>query len=70
MEKDDVKAAEWFRKAADQGYYWGQYNLGSFYASGRGVEKDDVKAVEWYQKAARQGHKEAQNALSEMGKTW
>ena len=33
--EDDVEAAEWFRKAAEQGYAGGQCNLGVMYAEGR-----------------------------------
>ena len=57
---DLVKAAEWYRKAAEQGYADAQYMLGIFYFNGLGVPEDVVKAVEWYRKAAEQGHPGAQ----------
>ncbi|WP_296820939.1 hypothetical protein [Thiobacillus sp.] len=38
--KQDLPAAAgWFRKAADQGHALAQFNMGIFYASGKGVEK-------------------------------
>ncbi|MFA6289323.1 MAG: tetratricopeptide repeat protein [Opitutaceae bacterium] len=48
------------RKSAEQGDDVAQCNLGSAYASGRGVPKDLVEAVKWYRKAAEQGYAQAQ----------
>lgn len=53
--QDDVKAAEWFRKAADQGNAQAQNSLGVMYALGRGVARDKEEAVRWYRKAAKGG---------------
>ncbi|MBR0056836.1 MAG: sel1 repeat family protein, partial [Kiritimatiellae bacterium] len=41
VEKDVVQAAEWYRKAADQGYAEAQWMLGCCYHNGRGVEKNE-----------------------------
>ena len=57
------KAAERFRKAAEQGYAPAQYNLGVCYAKGQGVAQNYAEAVKWYSKAAEQGNKYAQNNL-------
>lgn len=54
FEKDEAKAVEWYRRAAEQGYVEGQLKLGECYHFGEGVEKDVAKAVEWYQKAMEQ----------------
>lgn len=51
-----VKAAEWYRKAAEMGLADAQNTLGVMYTDGKGVEKDDVMAVQWYRKAANQSH--------------
>lgn len=51
---DKGKAAEWYRKAADQGHAEAQFKLGKMYATGNGVEKDEGKAAEWHRKAAAQ----------------
>lgn len=55
VSKDEIKAFQWFQKAAEQGHVDAQYNLGEMYADGRGVGKDRDKAVEWYQKASNHG---------------
>ena len=57
---------KWFRKAAEQGNAYGQYNLGFCYANGVGIAKDDEEAVKWFRKAADQGLKEAQEALERL----
>lgn len=53
--QDYTKAAEWFKKSAEQGDAFGQSGLAYLYSQGRGVPKDYSKAAEWYAKAARQG---------------
>jgi TPR repeat protein len=64
VSQDDVKAAEYFRKAADLGYWKGQLNLGLMYARGRGLAKDPGEALQWIQRAADQGVSEAQLDLA------
>ena len=63
VEKDEVKAFEWYKKAAEQGHISAQYNVGVCYDNGEGVEKDKRKAFGWYERAAEQGHVEAQYNL-------
>jgi hypothetical protein len=53
--KDEQRAAEDFRRSADQGLSNSQAMLGILYSKGEGVPKDPAKAVEWFQKAADQG---------------
>src|SRR5262245_8041855 len=43
-----------------------QYQLGSFYRSGRGVAQDDGLAFKWMQAAAEQGHLRAQFNVGSM----
>jgi len=64
--EDDTEAVKWYRKAADQGYVRGQYNLGNMYAIGTGVPEDDKEAVKWFRKAAEQGDAQAQYNLGVM----
>jgi len=64
--RDDVQAAEWFRKAAEQGNAEAQANLGFVYMVGRGVAPDDAQAVGWLRKAAEQGNAIAQTNLGLM----
>ncbi len=67
--KDDpsqyVKAVEWYKKAADQNYGEGQFNLGHCYEKGLGVEKDYKKAIDLYLKAADNDNV---NAMCKLGK--
>jgi TPR repeat protein len=61
---DDREAARLFKLAADQGAAWAQYNLGLFYAHGRGgLPKDDREAARLFKFAADQGDAWAQANL-------
>jgi len=51
-----LKAAQWYKKAAAQGYAQAQGQLGIMYHTGRGGAHSDVEAARWYKKAAEQGH--------------
>ena len=64
--KQYPEAVECYRKAAEQGYAYAQYNLGYMYRNGYGVTKDYGEAVRWYRKAAEQGDATAQNNLGFM----
>ena len=43
-----------------------QYQTGTSYANGEGVEQSFTKAREWLKKAATQGHEEAINNLKSL----
>jgi len=58
--EDFMRAVEWYKKSADNGYAAAQYYLGYCYFKGRGVEQNREKAAELYQKAAEDGYAEAQ----------
>ena len=67
VEQDDVQAAYWYRKAAEEDLPEAQYELGNMYATGRGgIAQDDGQAVLWYRKAADHDHMEAQYELGKM----
>ena len=71
VEKDLARAAEWFGKAANQGYAPAQYAMGLAMEFGQGAPKDPARAAGWYEKAAGQGHAPAQHAMGlvcEFGK--
>jgi TPR repeat protein len=59
-------AIKWFRKAAEKGTCWGQFNLAIRYARGDGVPQDYAEAVKWFQKAAEQNDAMSQFWLGEM----
>jgi hypothetical protein len=58
--QDYGQAAQWYRRAADQGEADAQNNLGRLYDNGQGVPQDHGQAVQWYRKAAEQGSAVAQ----------
>jgi TPR repeat protein len=62
--KNYVEAANWFRRAADQGVAQAQFNLALMYLDGTGVRRDLAEAMKWFQEAANQGLPLAQNNLS------
>ena len=61
-----MTAAEWYRKAADQGNASAQYKIGVFYENGYGVTQDKEQAMQWYKKAAEQGNESAKSAIDRM----
>ncbi|MFZ2168174.1 MAG: caspase family protein, partial [Methylococcaceae bacterium] len=54
IKPDFSHAAEWFRKAAEQGYSRAQKNLGALYEQGLGVPKDPETALKFYRQAIGQ----------------
>lgn len=48
-------AAQWYRRAAEQGFARGMINLGFLYEKGLGVERDPAIALQWYRQAAGLG---------------
>jgi hypothetical protein len=62
-------AAQWFRKAADQGNAEAQASLGQLYVDGHGVPQDPAAAASWFRKAADQGSPRAQYDLGQIYKT-
>ena len=60
VSQDYTKAAELYRKSAEQGNATAQCDLGYCYEKGQGVSQDYYKAVEWYRKSAEQGDATAQ----------
>ncbi len=61
-----IKALNWYKKSAAQGYAPAKVKIGDMYAAGRnrydgsGIEKDMQKACIWYWGAAQQGLAEAE----------
>jgi TPR repeat protein len=53
--QDDIKASQWYQRAADQGHLNAQSILGAVYWAGRGVPKDLSKSYFWSALAAKQG---------------
>ncbi len=52
--RDDVRAAHWYRRAAELGQPEAQYELALMYELGLGVPVDPDEAANWYGLAAEQ----------------
>ena len=63
VEKNEVKAAKWYRKAAEQGHPEAQLMLGLCYRDGEGVKKNYQVSARWIRKAAKQNDPNAQKEL-------
>ena len=57
------QATDWFRKAAEQGDAYAQYNLGLMYFNGEGLPQNYSQAASWFRKAGTQGHSDSLNNL-------
>ena len=66
VEKDEKKAAEWYRKAAEQGRGRACFNLAIFYERGIGVEKDLAEALRWAEKAKEAGYEKSGDLIAEV----
>src|SRR3954452_5929923 len=62
---DFTTAAEWYRRAAEQGSAEAYYTLGLLYRGGEGVPKDDIAAVNCFRKAAELKYCEAEEAYAQ-----
>jgi len=65
-EMDDVEAANWFEKAAEQDNAEAQYLLARLYLAGYGVDKNAQAANDWLWKSGRLGYVKAQLLLGKL----
>jgi len=65
-DRDLATAADWYRKAAVQGFMDAQTNLGIMYLNGQGVSRDPQEAAQWFAMAAVQGDEEAAQYLLQI----
>lgn len=63
IQRDPRAAAQWYQKAADQGFIKAYARLGALYENGVGVEKDPAQAIAWYKAAAEAGHVQSMHNL-------
>ena len=66
---NNVAAAKWWHKGAEQGNAFAQFYIGNMYYFGReqlDVPRDYAEAAKWIRKAAEQGHPFAENRLGVM----
>lgn len=66
IQQNYVQAADWYRRAADQGNTQAQFKLGTLYNFGFGVPQDYALAGFWDAKAAKQGDASAQFSLGDL----
>ncbi len=66
VEQDEKKAAERYRKAAEQGHAPSQNNLAVLHKRGKGVKRDYSLAAMWFRRAADQGHAIAKRNLADL----
>jgi len=63
VEKDAVKAVEWYKKGAQLNDSRAQYELGKSYLEGIGIAKNDSLAFQWLKKSSDKGNDKAQEIL-------
>jgi TPR repeat protein len=61
-----AQAAVWYRRAAEQGDFRAENNLGNLYVAGQGVTQDYAQAMAWFRKAADQGIAVAQANIAAL----
>ena len=64
--RDDARAVELYRKAAEQGHAKAQNNPGSMFVQGLGVTRDETEAAKWSRRAAEQGSEKGQRRADEF----
>ncbi|MGQ0662221.1 MAG: tetratricopeptide repeat protein [Pseudomonadota bacterium] len=64
--RDVVRAAEWYRQAADQQDAEAEFLLGAAYESGQGVPRELAHAIYWYERAAKNGYPAAHVPLAQL----
>jgi TPR repeat protein len=62
--EDQVKALEWYVRAAEMGRADAMDRLGWLYLCGQGVERDCSEAMEWFRRAAEAGNVNAMDVLA------
>ena len=67
VERDPVRAAELYCRAARFGDAEAQYSLAWMLTNSRGIERDEAQAAHLFQAAAEQGYTQAVNMLARMG---
>lgn len=65
--KNQELAVSWFKRAADQNYPAGMYQLGMAKVAGMGTAQDETGGMALIQKAAGAGDPEARSFLTEVG---
>jgi TPR repeat protein len=67
--QDMEEAANWLRKAAEQGDAESQFYIGLLFENGDGVPQDLEEAARYYSLSAEQGHTEGQRGVQRINLT-
>ena len=67
VERDAVRAAELYCRAARHGDAESQFSLAWMLTNSRGIERDEAQAAHLFAAAAEQGYEQATNILARMG---
>lgn len=68
VERDDVRAFEWYLRSSMKGHPGAQSGIGWYYEVGRGVEIDLVRAYLWYGLSVIGGDPDAAISIEEVVK--
>lgn len=66
VDKDLVRSAQWYRKAAENGNEAAQYELALCYIYGEGVESDMEEAIYWLKAGSALGNDRCEEKLAEL----
>ena len=66
VEKDLVRSAQWYRKAAENGHESAQYELALCYLYGDGVEANTEEAIHWFKSGKALGDTRCEEKLAEL----
>jgi Sel1 repeat len=66
FEKNQIEAATWLQRAAEQGHAMSMLWVGDIFQYGSGIARDKDKALEWYRKAQAAGVKDAQERIVKL----
>ncbi len=67
VQRDPVRAAELYCRAARHGDAESQYSLAWMMTNSRGIERNEAEAAHLFAAAAEQGYEQAKNILARMG---
>ena len=60
--QDSAKAAEWYKRAAEQSHTGAQFNIAMMYIAGKGVQQNFVNARKWFIVSGARGAEKAKKA--------
>lgn len=68
VNKDEIKAAYWAKKSAENGRVYGELLLARLYVNGQGVPQDNFLAITYAQRALSKGEASAQQLIDSVAR--